>query len=167
MKWIYKKPMIFPQWTKFKGNEKNEEYYSCENDGIVFSAESGKLSHSNHIEMAGFETSSIISYKIDNDKKLTLYRFCVFPQIRVACLKNCGMSISEMKEYLALCLEGLSTINERKVILKRKKEALLDKMAELQKSIDFIDWKQNFYDDVLLGKTEYISNLIDTNNPDQ
>ena len=83
MKWIYKKPMIFPQWTKFKGNEKNEEYYSCENDGIVFSAESGRLSHSNHIEMAGFETSSIISYKIDNDKKLTLYRFCVFPQIRV------------------------------------------------------------------------------------
>ncbi len=83
MKLIYIKPRIFPKWTKFKGNEKSGEYYSCENNGIVFIADNDKLPHSNHIEMAGFETSSIISYKIDNDKKLTLYRFSVFPQIRV------------------------------------------------------------------------------------
>lgn len=69
-----------------------------------------------------------------------------------------------MKEYLALCIEGPTTIKERKVILDKKREALLEKIAELQKSIDYIDWKQNFYDDVLSGKTEYISNLIDTNH---
>lgn len=28
----------------------------------------------------------------------------------LTCLKNCGMSIQEMKEYLALCLKGESTI---------------------------------------------------------
>lgn len=82
----------------------------------------------------------------------------------LVCLKNCGMSIQEMKEYLALCIEGPSTIKERKVILDKKREALLEKIAELQKSIDYIDWKQNFYDDVLSGKTEYISNLIDIKN---
>lgn len=80
----------------------------------------------------------------------------------LVCLKNCQMSLQEMKEYLALCLEGPSTIEQRKIILDAKREALFDKMAELQKSIDYIDWKQNFYDDVLSGKTEYISNLIDT-----
>lgn len=78
------------------------------------------------------------------------------------CLKNCGMSIQEMKEYLALCLEGPSTIKERKVILEKKRASLSEKIAELQKSIDYIDWKQDFYDDVLSGKTEYVSNLIDT-----
>lgn len=82
----------------------------------------------------------------------------------LTCLKNCGMSLQEMKEYLALCLEGPSTIQERKIILEKKRNALLQKIAELQKSIDYIDWKQNFYDDVLSGKTEYISNLIDTSN---
>lgn len=76
------------------------------------------------------------------------------------CLKSCGMSIAEMKEYLALCMEGESTIPERKVILAEKKESLLQSLAELQKAIDFIDWKQGFYDDVLSGKTEYYSNLI-------
>ena len=49
---------------------------------------------------------------------------------------------------------------ERKVILAEKKEALLQSIAELQKAVAFIDWKQGFYDDVLSGKTEYYSNLI-------
>ena len=76
------------------------------------------------------------------------------------CLKNCGMSIAEMKEYLALCLEGESSIPKRKVILANKKEALLKSIVRLQEAVEYIDWKQNFYDDVLSGKTEYYSNLI-------
>ena len=78
----------------------------------------------------------------------------------LTCLKNCGMSIAEMKEYLALCLEGKGSIPQRKVILANKKEALLQSIADLQEAVAYIDWKQNFYDDVLSGKTEYYSNLI-------
>ncbi|MBU5481455.1 MerR family transcriptional regulator [Blautia sp. MSJ-19] len=76
------------------------------------------------------------------------------------CLKNCGMSITEMKEYLALCLKGECSIPKRKVILADKKEALLQSIARLQEAVAYIDWKQNFYDDVLSGKIEYYSNLI-------
>lgn len=76
------------------------------------------------------------------------------------CLKDCDMSIAEMKVYLALCLEGKSSIPERKVILAKKKEALLQSIEQLQTSIAYIDWKQNFYDEVLAGETEYYSNLI-------
>ena len=76
------------------------------------------------------------------------------------CLKSCGMSIAEMKEYLALCMEGEGTIPKRKVILAEKKENLLQSIAELQKSLAYIDWKQGFYDDVLSGKTAYYSNLV-------
>ena len=76
------------------------------------------------------------------------------------CLKSCGMSIAEMKQYLALCMEGEGTIPERKVILAEKKEALLKSITELQKAVAYIDWKQRFYDDVLSGKTAYYSNLV-------
>ena len=76
------------------------------------------------------------------------------------CLKSCGMSIAEMKQYLALCMEGEGTIPERKVILAEKKENLLQSMTELQKAVAYIDWKQRFYDDVLSGKTAYYSNLV-------
>lgn len=78
----------------------------------------------------------------------------------LTCLKNCGMSIQEMKDYLDLCLQGPSTIKERKVILEAKKAELLKRIEDLENSIEYIDWKQQFYDDVLSGKREYISNLI-------
>lgn len=78
------------------------------------------------------------------------------------CLKNCGMSISEMKAYLELCLAGKSTIPERKLILASKRKALLERLKQVQDCIDYIDWKQSFYDDVLSGKTKYYSNLINT-----
>lgn len=76
------------------------------------------------------------------------------------CLKNCGMSISEMKEYIALCLIGESSIPERKQILAEKRKRLEAETKQIQDSIDYIDWKQGFYDDVLSGKTKYFSNLI-------
>ncbi len=80
------------------------------------------------------------------------------------CLKNCGMSISEMQKYINLCLLGESSIPERKIILENKKNNLIQQMNFIQECIDYIDWKQNFYNDVLSGKTKYFSNLIDIKN---
>ena len=82
----------------------------------------------------------------------------------LACLKKCGMSIDEMKKYLNLCLQGESTIPQRQAMLTEKKKNLDLKKKEIEDSMAFIDWKQNFYDEVLSGKTEYFSYLIDTKN---
>ncbi len=78
----------------------------------------------------------------------------------LTCLKRCGMSIQEMKEYLDLCLQGASTIPLRKELLAKKQEALRLSIKELEDSVAYIDWKQNFYDEVLSGNRPYISNLI-------
>ena len=80
----------------------------------------------------------------------------------LVCLKKCGMSIQEMKEYLDLCLQGASTIPQRKEMLAKKQAALRVSMQELADSIAYIDWKQNFYDEVLSGERPYVSNLIQT-----
>ncbi len=78
----------------------------------------------------------------------------------LVCLKKCNMSIQEMKDYLELCLKGQSTIPQRKEMLAKKRESLLASIKELEECVDYIDWKQGFYDDVLSGKRPYISNLI-------
>ena len=80
----------------------------------------------------------------------------------LTCLKKCGMSIQEMKDYLALCLQGESTIPQRKEMLAQKKLALHQTMQQLQESIAYIDWKQNFYDEILSGKRPYESNVTCT-----
>ena len=78
----------------------------------------------------------------------------------LTCLKKCGLSIQEMKEYLELCLQGESTIRPRKKMLAEKQEALKASIQELEDSVAYIDWKQNFYDEVLSGARPYVSNLI-------
>lgn len=78
----------------------------------------------------------------------------------LSCLKKCGMSIQEMKEYLTLCLEGEASIPKRKMILEKKRNDLLLQLESLQSSICYIDKKQEFYDDVLCRRTKYHSNLI-------
>lgn len=78
----------------------------------------------------------------------------------LTCLKNCNMGIREMKRYLNLCLEGEATIPERKLVLAHKRAELMQELARLQQSIDYIDWKQSFYDEVLAGERPYVSNLI-------
>ena len=80
----------------------------------------------------------------------------------LTCLKKCGLSIQEMKSYLALCLQGESTIPRRKAMLAQKQTALRATIKELEDSVAYIDWKQQFYDEVLAGERPYVSHLIRT-----
>jgi len=79
----------------------------------------------------------------------------------LSCLKKCGMRIKDMKIYINLCLQGQSTIPERKKILNKQKDNLIERIQELNKCVDYIDEKQQFYDDVLNEKIKYHSYLID------
>lgn len=78
----------------------------------------------------------------------------------LSCLKRCGMSIAEMKEYLAFCLEGEKTIPQRKLVLSKHKDELQMKIRELEDAVRYIEWKESFYDDVLSGRKKYHSDLI-------
>lgn len=99
------------------------------------------------------------NYRVFNDKDIAWIN-------SLSCLKNCGMSINEMKEYLNLCLIGESSIPDRKRILDVKLEELNNKIKKIEESINFINWKQSFYDDILSGKTKYYSNLVQNENDD-
>ena len=94
------------------------------------------------------------------------YNYRVFDDRDVAwieslgCLKRCGMSIQEMQDYVALCLQGEASIPERKILLDQKRGQLLERIRDLEDAVRYIDWKQGFYDDVLSGKTPYVSNLL-------
>ena len=77
----------------------------------------------------------------------------------LTCLKNCNMGIREMQEYLQLCLQGADSIPKRKIILEAKRRELEQELERLRGSIAYIDWKQNFYDEILSGQREYVSNL--------
>lgn len=92
------------------------------------------------------------NYRVFSDKDIAWIN-------SLSCLRNCGMSISEMKAYIELCIAGESSIPKRKQVLEEKRKKLEEEVQRIKESIDYIDWKQGFYDDVLSGKIKYYSNL--------
>lgn len=78
----------------------------------------------------------------------------------LTCLRKCGMSISDMNVYLDHCLIGEESIPDRKEMLDIQRKILVDRIRELNESVEYIDSKQKYYDDVLEGRIRYSSNLI-------
>ena len=78
----------------------------------------------------------------------------------LGCLRRCGLSIREMQHYVQLCLQGEASIPERKIILAERRQALVEEMARLQSAVEYLDRKQEFYDEVLAGHMPYVSNLL-------
>ncbi len=77
------------------------------------------------------------------------------------CLRRCEMSLKDMKQYMNLCLQGKTSIPDRKEMLAKTREDLLAKQKELQEALDYIDDKQQYYDDVMAGKVKYSSYIIE------
>ena len=77
------------------------------------------------------------------------------------CLRRCEMSLKDMKEYMNLCLKGKESIPARKEMLAKTREELLAKLKELQGALDYIDDKQQYYDDVLSGKVKLSSYIAE------
>lgn len=124
MKLIYKKPLIFPVWARFNSKNAGKQFHNSAEDGVIFLPTNEYLPYYNHIEMTGFEMSSIISYQIDKNCRLKMYLFCVFPQIRVVPnetrgslsvhFKNVDISICKAKKAVTkVSFDGTLKIEEQ------------------------------------------------------
>ena len=64
----------------------------------------------------------------------------------IECLKKSGLSIKDIKHYIDLSLKGDETINERLEIFQKQREKVVSQMAELQETLDTIDYKCWYYE---------------------
>ena len=53
----------------------------------------------------------------------------------IECLKNTGMSISEMQQYVEMVKRGDESLEERYQLFVRRKEIVLEEMRQLEKTI--------------------------------
>ena len=67
----------------------------------------------------------------------------------ICCLKNTGMSIQEIARFVQLTHEGDHTLDERVELLRTHRERVLGRMAEMQKHLDKVTWKLNFFTEKL------------------
>ena len=67
----------------------------------------------------------------------------------ICCLKNTGMSIQEIARFVQLTHEGDHTLKERVQMLKNHREQVIERMEEMQKHLDKVTWKINFFSEKL------------------
>ncbi len=78
----------------------------------------------------------------------------------ITCLKGCGASIEDIKEYCRLCLleETKENLNARyRIILKQRKQAY-ERLAEAQATVAYMDEKVKHYEAILAGSIPDDSN---------
>ena len=72
----------------------------------------------------------------------------------ICCLKNTGMSLQEIARFVELTHRGDYTLKERVEMLRKHREAVIGRMAEMQKHLDKVTWKLNFFSEKLRAYEE-------------
>ncbi len=68
--------------------------------------------------------------------------------VLICCLKNTGMPIKKIKEYIEWCLEGDESMEIRRQILVEHRQNVLDQMGELKHNLEKINHKIDHYSSV-------------------
>ncbi|MEA4912589.1 MAG: MerR family transcriptional regulator [Oscillospiraceae bacterium] len=74
----------------------------------------------------------------------------------IECLKKTGMPIKDIRQFTDWLRQGDSTLRERYAMFLERKRAVEAQMAELENTLDFIDYKCRYYETAIEAGTERI-----------
>ena len=74
----------------------------------------------------------------------------------IKCMRSAGLPVEVLIDYVALVQQGDKTIEARKEILIEQRKLLVDRMNEMQKTLDILDHKIEVYEKAVLKKEKQI-----------
>lgn len=78
----------------------------------------------------------------------------------IKCMRNAGMEIEILLEYVNLFKKGKSTVQERRSLLEEQREKLIEKQNNISATIKRLDYKLELYDDIISGKRKDFTETI-------
>lgn len=75
----------------------------------------------------------------------------------IGCLKQTGMSIKEIKQFISWCCQGDETLPQRQAMFHQLKQSLLDELTTLQKTLEVVDFKCQYYDIAVQHQSEQVA----------
>ncbi len=78
----------------------------------------------------------------------------------IKCMRNAGMEIEILLEYVDLFKQGKSTVKARKELLKGQREKLIEKQKNINATIERLDYKLELYDEIIAGKRKDFTETI-------
>ena len=70
----------------------------------------------------------------------------------IKCMRNAGVEIEILIEYMTLLDKGKTTVEARKKLLEEQREKLLEKQKNINETIDRLNYKIEIYEDISSGK---------------
>ena len=67
----------------------------------------------------------------------------------VKCMRDAGMSIESLVEYMELIEQGDETTAARKELLSQQSEAIRARIADLERALERLEYKIENYDDIM------------------
>jgi MerR family transcriptional regulator, aldehyde-responsive regulator len=74
----------------------------------------------------------------------------------IKCMRGAGLPIEVLIEYVDLVQRGDRTIAARKEILKEQRDLLVERIQEMQKTLDLLNHKIQVYENAILTKEKAI-----------
>lgn len=86
----------------------------------------------------------------------------------ISCLKSAGMSLKDIRRYIEMAMEGEETVDARLQMFIDQKEKLLAQMAELQKTLDVVEYKCWYYETAKeMGSEDVPKNMNEDDVPEE
>ncbi len=70
----------------------------------------------------------------------------------IKCMRDAGVEIEILIEYISLFEKGKSTVKARQQLLEEQKEKLLNKQKNINETIKKLNYKLQLYDEIIDGK---------------
>jgi DNA-binding transcriptional MerR regulator len=86
----------------------------------------------------------------------------------IHCMKQTGMSIKEIKNFIDLVSQGDDSIPERLELFQNQREVVVSQIKKLQETLDILDYKCWYYETASeKGSTNYVDNMSLEEMPDK
>lgn len=64
----------------------------------------------------------------------------------IECLKQTGLSIKEIKTFIDWCIQGDSTIPQRKDLIEKQRQVVLEQIRQMEQTLEMLDYKIWYYE---------------------
>lgn len=74
----------------------------------------------------------------------------------ILCLKKTGMPLKDIRSFVQMAMQGDETIRERLALIVKQREAVRLQMAELEKTLEILDFKCWYYETAAVAGTTQV-----------
>ncbi|MGI6009904.1 MAG: MerR family transcriptional regulator [Ruminococcus sp.] len=85
----------------------------------------------------------------------------------IECLKKSGMEIKDIKQFMVWCSEGSATYEKRLKMFQHQKESIENKIAQLQKTLEMVEFKCWYYTHAIEEGNEAFSENMPDSLPEE